>query len=200
MPKSMSQENRQKLMVFDADRAEKHIHPNQPGRVKLGQISWHDCSCSALRLQLHAQDIAFDVVTHGTSKRRYQHVKLVEMPENRVKDWLALNKMKPEMNPTLADFEAMSHTGPYYASLGRTGFVEAHKLIKDGKRMFRDNPSGVPFVLKEDDEEGRLIQELGVLAVVYTAELWNDMPALLALMREDSVYVEMPISYGWDMD
>ena len=139
----------------------------------------------------------------GKVVRRYQHVKLVEMPEHRVKYWLADNKWladlgyAPMKTPKMADFEAMSHTGPYYASLGGTGFVEAHKIIKEGNRRFRDNPLGVPFVLKEDDEEGRLIQEFGVLAVVYTAELWDDDFALDALAREDDVYEEPSRGYAY---
>ena len=131
----------------------------------------------------HAHDIAQDVCNHGTSKRRYNQVRLVEVPEDKVKDWLAANKEKAKMNPLLADFAAMSHTGPYYASIGGTHFVEAHKLIMEGKRRFRDEPEGLRFILKDDDEEGRLIQESGVLAVVYSAGLWDDTPALAELLR-----------------
>ena len=130
----------EKPQETDAGRAEKDrkltlaaavhecfIHPNQPDRVKLEQISWHKRLCSPTTLQYHAQDIAAAIVTQGTSNPRFQHVKLVEMPEHRVKYWLAENKMLADLAgiPKMADFEAMSHTGPYYASLGGTGFVEA---------------------------------------------------------------------------
>ena len=49
--------------------------------------------------------------------------------------------------------------------------------------------------------QSRLIQEFGVLAVVYTAELWDDDFALDALAREDDVYVEKPEYCNvWDRD
>ena len=78
----------------------------------------------------------------------------------------------------------MSHTGPYYASLNGTHFVEAHKLIMEGKRRFRDEPEGLRFMLNPAGEEGRFIQESGVTALVYSAELWEDHDALLAVLRE----------------
>ena len=143
-------------------------------------------------MPLHAHYVALDICENGTSKRRYKEVKLVEVPEDKVKDWLATNMLanEPHWLPLLADFAAMSHTGPYYASLNGRHFVEAQKLIMEGNRRFRDHPSGTPLVLKEDDEEGRLIQELGVLAVVYTAGLWNDDSAIRSVMREGDVYQE----------
>ena len=178
-------------MEFHARRAEKYISPNQPGRVLLSKISWHHRNCGGQGiLPSNGQHVAFEICEKGNSKRRHKEVILVEVPEDRVTDWLAANKEKAKMNPLLADFAAMSHTGPYYASLNGTHFVEAQKLIMEGNRRFRDHPSGTPFVLKEGDEEGRLIQELGVLAVVYTAGLWNDDSAIRSVMREGDVYHE----------
>ena len=95
------------------------------------------------------------------------------------------------MNPWLPEFQAMSHTGPVYANLNSTHFVSAQQLIKEGGRKFRDEPDGLPFKLKEDDVEGMLIQEHGVDAAVYGPELWTDLPALLALMREDNLDAEV---------
>ena len=50
-----------------------------------------------------------------------------------------------------------------------------------------DKPGGKPLVLREDDEEGRLIQSQGVQALVYAETLWEDSAALLAIMREDNL-------------
>ena len=108
-------------------------------------------------MPLHAHDVAEDICDNGTSVRRTPHVKLVEMPEDMVEDWLARNKKKAKMNPLLADFSAMSHTGPYYANLGGTHFVEAHKLIKE-KRRFKDQEKSPPFALLAEDLEGVMIQ------------------------------------------
>ena len=137
-------------------------------------------------MPLKAHYVAEDICENGTSKRRYKEVKLVEVPEDKVKDWLATNMLanEPHWLPLLADFAAMSHTGPYYASLNGTHFVEAHKLIMEGKRRFRDEPEGLRFMLNPADEEGRFIQESGVTALVYSAELWEDHDALLAVLRE----------------
>ena len=48
--------------------------------------------------------------------------------------------------------------------------------VKDGKQ----------FKLKEGALEGKLIQTIGADTIIHTKELWNDKPALLALMREDN--------------
>ena len=178
------QAKRQKLMLADADRAQKHLDPIQPDRVLLEKISW----CLKNRggqgiLPLHAHDVAEDICENGTSVRRTPHVKLIEMPDGMVESWLETNRKKAKMSPLLADFSAMSHTGPYYATLGGTHYVEAHKLIKE-KRRYKNQEKSPPFALQAQDQEGLMIQNSGVRAVVYMKTLWDDMPALLALMRE----------------
>ena len=91
------------------------------------------------------------------------------------------------MNPLLAKTEAMSYTGPYYANLNCTHFVGAQQVIAEGGRRYMGQPEGLRLQLKVGDEEGKLIQSSGVVAVVYTAKLWEDTPALLALMREGNL-------------
>ena len=54
-----------------------------------------------------------------------------------------------------------------------------------------DEPEALRLQLKEDDEEGRMIQESGVDSIVYGPELWADRPALLGLMREDNLDAEI---------
>ena len=139
-------------------------------------------------MQFAVHDVAYDVCDRGTSKRRYVHVRLVEVPENVMASWLSANKRKATMNPFLANFQAMSHTGPVYAALCCTHFVEAQKLIKEGNRQYMDKSDGQRLQLKDDDEEGRMIQEHGVTARVYSKTLWWDKPAYLGLMREVNLY------------
>ena len=49
-----------------------------------------------------------------------------------------------------------------------------------------DSAYGHFLQLRDDDDEGHLIQKKGVKAIVYTAKLWDDKPALLTKMREDN--------------
>ena len=55
-----------------------------------------------------------------------------------------------------------------------------------GGRHYHDDPDGLRFQLRDDDTEGRLIQEQGVEAIVYTSKLWDDLPAIRAILRVDS--------------
>ena len=55
----------------------------------------------------------------------------------------------------------MSHTGTVYAALRCTHFVEAHKVISESGRMYGDKADGLKLRLKDDDYEGKMIQEKG---------------------------------------
>ena len=117
-PQAKKQKIRADTLLADADRAEQYYIPNQPTRVPLNRISWHPDNRGGQEiLPLHAQEIALDISTNLTSKRRYGSVKLVQVPENVVHVWLAANRKKAAINPLLANFEAMSPTGPYYATV-----------------------------------------------------------------------------------
>ena len=63
-------------------------------------------------MPMHMHEVAYDVVTHGTSKRRYDRVVLVEVPATVVESWLDNNRKKARLNPLLANFDAMGKTGP----------------------------------------------------------------------------------------
>ena len=181
------QAKKQKTLRSEAARAETYLAPNQLGRVPLNKISWHPDNRGGQGIMpLHVHDVALDICTRGTSKRQYDQVRMVEVPENVMKQWLSDNQKKSTLNPLLASFQAMSHTGPLYATLCRTHFVEAHKLILEGGRRFMDQSDGLRFELVNWDCEGRLIQSQGVVATVYSAKLWEDNDALLALMHESN--------------
>ena len=160
------------MLVSEADCAEKHVSPIQPGRVVLNRISWHEENRGGQGIMpFHAQDIAKDLSKNGTSKRRYRQVRLVEVPEKFIKSWLSAIRRKAKLNTLLAHYEAMSQTGPLYATLRCTHFVEAQKLIGEGNRRYMDKPDGTRLQLKEHDKEGRMIQEQGVNAIclLYTS-------------------------------
>ena len=83
-------------------------------------------------MPMHAQDIALNICVNGTSKKRYNKVLLVEVPESVKKEWLEANQKKAKMNPMLSNFENMICTGTMYATLRCTHFVEAQKLVMEG--------------------------------------------------------------------
>ena len=80
-------------------------------------------------MQFHAHTIARDISENGTASRRYESLKLVEVPEDVKAGWLAYIALFVALNPLLARLEAMSHNGPLYACLKCTHFVEGQKLI-----------------------------------------------------------------------
>ena len=179
---------KEKALLHDADRAEKYLDPIQPGRVHIGQINYHEYNRGGQGIMpMHVHLIARNVCVDGTSKRRYHAVKLVRVPEAVEKKWIVMIRMKARLNSLLPNCEAMSHTGPFFATLRCTHFVGAHQLIKEGSRRYLDQPAGFRLVRRDDDHEGKLIQSKGVAAIAYSPELWNDTAALLAVMREDNL-------------
>ena len=178
---------KQKTILSDANRAEEYRAPHQPGRVHLEHISWHpDNRGRQGILPFHVHTIALNIAEQGTSIRRYGFVRLVEVPVAGVQSWFDANRKKAKQNPLLSDFSAMSQQGPYYANLSKTHFTDAQKVIKEGERTFMNDPYAPFLQLRDDDDEGHLIQKKGVKAIVYTAKLWDDKPALLTKMREDN--------------
>ena len=50
-----------------------------------------------------------------------------------------------------------------------------------------DRDDGIRLELSDKDDEGQAIQKVGVVAIVYSKELWKDRAALLAIMREGNL-------------
>ena len=114
------QAKRQRMMVSDADKAETHKVATQPGRVKLGQISCYGRNRGGQGiLPLHAHDVAFDICENLTSIRRYQHVKLVEVPEEMVQEWLATNMQKAKLHAYLHQH------------------AENHKILRNDTKIYK---------------------------------------------------------------
>ena len=115
---------------------------NQPKRVPLNMISLRPANRGGQGiLPIHVHNVARDTCTNGRGNRRYGQVKLVEVPENVRTSWLSANLIADTTrNPRVANFLAMSDTGWVYATLScthlatlsRTHFAIAHKLIFEG--------------------------------------------------------------------
>ena len=60
------QKKKQKTLPAEADRAEKHLAPNQPGRVQLNKISWHPENRGGQGiLPIHVHNVACDTYVHA---------------------------------------------------------------------------------------------------------------------------------------
>ena len=115
---------------------------NQPKRVPLNMISLRPANRGGQGiLPIHVHNVARDTCTNGRGNRRYGQVKLVEVPEIVRTSWLSANLIADTTrNPRVANFLAMSDTGWVYATLScthlatlsRTHFAIAHKLIFEG--------------------------------------------------------------------
>ena len=180
---------RQKTLMGEADRAHKYLLPVQPGRISLSDTGFYPENRGGQGIMPnHVHDIGLDVSDNGTSTRRYNPVMFVEVPEEELPAWRNANNRKKKQCPLLAQF---NDSGMKYACLKCTHFVNSQKLIAEGNRTYMNLPDGQAMKLLPEDEEGRMIQKQGVLALVYGPDLWYDTPALMALMREDNANVEV---------
>ena len=63
------QKKKQKTLPAEADRAEKHLAPNQPGRVQLNRITWHPQNRGGQGiLPLHVHNVARDTYMHERAR------------------------------------------------------------------------------------------------------------------------------------
>ena len=97
--------------------ADTYIKCHQPGRVPLTNITWHHSNRGGHGiLQYHCHDVALDVIQMGTSKRRYNQVRLVEVPDSAIPEVLAENREKADLDPLLSNFDAIRHNNPVNGS------------------------------------------------------------------------------------
>ena len=182
------QHKKQKMLAAQADKADSYLVKKQPGRLPLDCMKWHPSNRGHSGIMpMHVHDVAQEIVTHGTSLRRYNAVKVVEVPEDEVNNWLKLSKHKTSLNTLLPTMARFSPTGPYYATLDSEYFCAAQQLIAEGGRRLYDRDDRIRLELSDVDDEGQAIQKVGVVAIVYSKELWKDRAALLAIMREGNL-------------
>ena len=175
----------------EADRAQQYVLgvDHQPHRVALDELGlYHGNREGQGRMPIHTHDIAHGVVSDGTSSRRYDTVRCVEVPEECREEWRAANAKQTKQNPLLASCVTKNM---WLATLKCTHFVGACKLVKEGNRTFMNQPEGKPLKLLANDVEGRMIQTAGVIALIYGKALWYAMAAMMALMREDNANSEV---------
>ena len=173
-----------KSLILQADQAQDYHEIVQPGRVPIHEIGFLLMNRGGQRIMpLHVHDVASDVVSNGTSRRRYDVVRLVKVPDQEKDKWLCANIQKARQNSLLAPCKPADLK---YACLKCTRFVGAHKLSAEGNRKYKDMVDGKALKLLPTDNEGSIIQKRGVKAVIYTAKLWWDKSAAMALVREDN--------------
>ena len=122
-----------KTLMEEADRAENYVLGlnRQPGRVSLDEFGFHQGNRGGQGIMpIHVHDIALDIVTEGTSLRRYDTVRCVVVPEECRAEWLAANTNKTKQNSLLP---SCTTNKMWLATLKCTHFVGACKLIKDGR-------------------------------------------------------------------
>ena len=133
----------------------------------------------------HAHEVAWDCKSNKTKASRYNHIDIVEIPAKDKERILQINKEKCESDPLMPRFSAKSE----YVCAGKTHFVHAQKLAKDGGRtLFNDGKT--PIKWRDDDTEGPLILESGPLCAIYTSALFDDLEAMNALTADDNMNAE----------
>ena len=165
------------------DQAEKMLCKSQPGRAALDHIGMHALNRGGhgvISFHLH-RNVLPDVLENGTIADRYAPVRLVEVPQASLDKWRQENKRRCD-DPLMPKFSPEMK----YCLLTKHHFVHSHKLIKDGDRSVF-NEGKHPAKLRDDDEEGKMVQSVGVKAVIYGPELWNDPAALNAIMTADNL-------------
>ena len=148
------------------DQAEKMLCKSQPGRAALDHIGMNVLNRGGhgvISFHLH-RNVLPDVLENGTIADRYAPVRLVEVPQASLDKWRQENKRRCD-DPLMPKFSPEMK----YCLLTKHHFVHSHKLIKDGCSVF--NEGNHPAKLKDDDEEGKMVQSVGVKAVIYGPEL-----------------------------
>ena len=180
-----------KSNMEEADRAQGYLLParEQPGRIPLCKMGFAGKNRGGQgMLPPHVHSVAVDVCKNGTSKRRYNVVHLVQVPQKVLAAWRAENALKCRQNPLLAKFNDKEMV---LATLNCTHFVGACKLIAEGSRTNLNQPGASVFKLLHNDFEGQMIQKEGVDALIYSEDLWWDTGAMVALMREDNANTDI---------
>ena len=156
---------------------------SQPGRAALDHIGMHTGNRGGhgvISFHLH-RNVLPDVLENGTIADRYAPVRLVEVPQASLDKWRQENKRRCD-DPLMPKFSPEMK----YCLLTKHHFVHSHKLIKDGDRTVF-NEGKLPAKLRDYDDEGKMVQSVGVKAVIYGPELWDDPAALNAIMTADNI-------------
>jgi len=122
-----------------------------------------------------------------TRIQRYDHVDIVDIPGEFLQQIRDANRERCESDPLMSRFSATIQ----YECAGKTHFVHAQKLAKDGGRfLFNAGHAGIRW---QETDEGAQILEQGPLCVIYEYEssLFHDSDAMHALASEDNLNASM---------
>ena len=164
--------------VEDAvDRAMRHRHL-EATRISFRRIGFWPGNRGGVGIntrQVH--HVAGDIMFNKCRIQRYDHVDIAGVPEPMFSEFKWVNKARCDGDPLLPAFSPDMR----YASVTKTHFIHACKLCSVGTHILRNEPGGALIRFPKDCSEGRNILEVGIMAVVYKAEIWKDPAAVEAL-------------------
>ena len=141
---------------------------------------------------MHVHEVAWscNVPLKGVQLFRYKQVELVRVPAHALEAFRTANKAKCESDAMMPRYSPTMTKG----FLAKAHFGHSLKLRSDGGRtLFNDGKT--PIVIRNDKEgaEDWVIRETGILASIYSSELWEDPQAMQALMNADNDDAEVEL-------
>ena len=127
----------------------------------------------------HIHRVAEDIHMDGVKLPRYGSVKAVEVPHEELEHFREYNKRRCEEDDYMPPF----HPSMKYMLLAKTHFTHALKL---DNRLVTTSSGRVKLDIGRT-EEGRMIQQRGVVTTIYKSALYYDVDALKAIMREENL-------------
>ena len=174
-----------------SDRAQLHRWADLE-RVPLDSIGYWPGNRGFGISPFHVHEIANDVLVNRTLKTRYINVEIVEITD----EFLAEVR---RVNVAMAKSETlMPKCFPdkiKYVCLGKTHFVHAQKLGKDGGRTLF-NQGKLKIEWRSEDNEGELCITKGPMCAIYKSTLWHDADAMKACSANDNLNAN--VSMGED--
>ena len=164
------------------DRAQK-LRKQGLVRIPLDKIGfWPSNRGGAALSSHHLHEVTWDCVANRTKLQRYEHVDIVEIPSDSLQWVRDVNRERCESDALMPRFSPEMQ----YVCAGKTHFVHAQKLGKDGGR-FLFNEGQVSIRWKATDAEGPQITEQGPLCAIYESSLFHDSAAMHALAADDNL-------------
>ena len=108
----------------------------------------------------------------------------MKTPEASLAEVRAANKKMCDRCPFMPPF----NPGMIYVLIAKTHFTFGHMPVKQGGHNLFDLKKGnsvVPIRLKLSDQEGRAIQESGIIAVIYDEGFFADRAAMSSMASQE---------------
>ena len=154
-------------------------------RIGLDQIGFWNINRGGMGLASHhLHEVTNSCCAHGIQLMRYQHVPIVEIPQEHLEEVRRYNRERCEEDPLMPKFS--EHIK--YVCVGKTHFVHALKLLKDGNRfLYNQQDVQSSIRLKPSDAEGKLTQSEGPVCAIFRPDLFKDREAMTALTSQDNL-------------